>query len=137
MIGFHPHVHPGTTMLTAAVLGLIYFALSVWVVRQRWVANLSLGLPADPKSPLFRIGRAHSNFAEYVPFLLLMMFFLESTGAAAGGLRAVGIVLVIGRIAHTLGILEHRAPNPARIVGVLLNFGLLLVLPVWIFLREL
>jgi len=137
MIGFHPHVHPSTTMITAAALGLIYLAVSVWVVYQRWIARLGLGMPTDPKSPLFRIGRAHSNFAEYVPILLIMMFLLESTGASLRGIQTVGITLVLGRIAHVFGILEHRTPNLKRSIGVFCTFALLLTLPLWILVREL
>lgn len=137
MIGFHPHVHPSTTLITAAALSCIYLLISIWVVRHRWLARLIIGMPADPHSRLFRMGRAHSNFAEYVPFLLLMMYLLESTGASPRGITAVGIAIVVGRIAHTFGILQRHAPNLQRSIGVFLNFGLLLVLPIWILIREL
>ncbi len=137
MIGLRPYMHPHTTLLTAAALALLYALLSIQVVRLRWGERLGMGLPTDPRSPLYRVARAHANFAEYVPFVLLLMLLLESTAAHPTTLRICGVVLVAGRIAHARGLIEIRTPNPWRSFGVAVTFGLLLFFAAWIFVREL
>jgi uncharacterized membrane protein YecN with MAPEG domain len=137
MIGLRSYIHPQATMLTAAVLAVFYALLSLQVVRLRWRERVGLGLPTNPTSPLFRMARVHANFAEYIPLLLLMMFFLESTGANPTAVRLCGGLMIVGRVAHARGLITVRTPNPWRVVGTAMTFGLLFTFAGWIFLREL
>ncbi len=86
------------TLLYAGLLGLIYLVLTVRVIGARRAGKVSLGDGGDVG--LQRRIRAHGNFAEYVPLLLLMMAALESTGVQGWLLHGVGVPLLLGRLLH-------------------------------------
>ena len=66
----------------AAVLAFIYIALSVRVVQARRSAKVAIGTRGDPL--LERKMRVHANFAEYVPFALLLATFVEYEAGRPG-----------------------------------------------------
>jgi hypothetical protein len=123
------------TLATAGALGLIYLVLAARVVRGRWTHRVSLGDGGN--AAMQRLIRAHGNFGEYVPMLLILMALLEASGASRGVLTGAGIALVVGRLAHAIGIETPKAPNPYRFLGGLLTFGLLLLGSVWALWRAL
>lgn len=123
------------TLATAGALGLIYLTLTVRVVRGRWKHRVSLGDGGN--AAMQRLIRAHANFGEYVPLLLILMALLEASGASRNVLAGAGIALVIGRIAHAIGIETPKAPNPYRFVGGLITFGMLLLGSLWALWRAL
>src|SRR5262245_7889043 len=85
------------TPLYAGILAILFFVLSIRVVQQRG-HGVSLGDGGDAK--LQRRIRAHGNFAEYVPLILLMMAMLELSRYSIYLLHALGIALVIARLLH-------------------------------------
>jgi uncharacterized membrane protein YecN with MAPEG domain len=123
------------TLATAGALGLLYLTLTVRVVRGRWKHRVSLGDGGN--AAMQRLIRAHANFGEYVPMLLILMALLEASGASRSVLAGAGIALVVGRIAHAIGIETPKAPNPYRFVGGLVTFGLLLLGSLWALWRAL
>lgn len=123
------------TLATAGALGLLYLTLTVRVIRGRWKHRVSLGDGGN--AAMQRLIRAHANFGEYVPLLLILMALLEASGASRNVLAGAGIALVIGRIAHAIGIETPKAPNPYRFVGGLVTFGLLLLGSLWALWRAL
>jgi hypothetical protein len=123
------------TLGTAGALGLIYLVLTIRVVRGRWKHRVSLG--DGDNAAMQRLIRAHGNFGEYVPLLLILMALLEASGASRSVLAGAGIALVIGRISHAIGIETPKAPNPYRFVGGLITFGMLLLGSVWALWRAL
>jgi uncharacterized membrane protein YecN with MAPEG domain len=123
------------TLATAGALGLLYLTLTVRVIRGRWKHRVSLGDGGN--AAMQRLIRAHANFGEYVPLLLILMALLEASGASRSVLAGAGIALVIGRIAHAIGIETPKAPNPYRFVGGLVTFGLLLLGSLWALVRAL
>jgi hypothetical protein len=123
------------TLATAGALGLVYLVLSVRVVRGRFTNRVSLGDGGQPV--MQRRIRAHGNFGEYVPFLLILMALLEASGASHVILAGAGIALVIGRISHAIGIEIPKAPNPYRFIGGLITFGMLLIGSIWALARAL
>ena len=56
--------------------------------------------------------RVHANFAEYVPFALLLLAMAEARGAWAPLLHTAGVGLVAGRVAHAWGV--SRTPEDFR-----------------------
>ena len=75
--------------------------------------------------------RAHGNFAEHVPFLLLLMAGIElSAGHHSAWLWGAGAALLLARIAHAIG-LSRPSPNAFRSVGVVLTWLLLIGLSLW------
>ena len=117
-------------VLTAGILGLIFFALSVWVVTYRTTTKLMLGDGSgsdDPQRQKLLIAvRAHGNFAEYVPLILILLAGLAHEGANSSFLAGLCGALVLGRILHPIGIRTLK-PNAARAGGALLTWAVLLI----------
>ena len=116
------------TITIAGLCGLILMALSFRVVQVRGGAKVSLGDGGDPLLQS-RI-RAHANFAEYIPIILILMGLIESFDADRMLLGVLGVGLVLARISHAIGM-GMPAPNPARIVGTAGTFIILIVASVW------
>jgi hypothetical protein len=116
------------TLTTAGLCGLILMALSVRVIQVRGSAKVSLGDGGDPLL-LSRI-RAHANFAEYVPIILILMGLIESFDANRTLLGVLGGGLVLSRIVQAIGM-GMPAPNPSRIVGTATTFIILIVTSIW------
>jgi len=96
---------PQITAGYAGLLGLIYVILSMLVVRQRVRTRVHHGDGGDDR--LNRLIRAHANFAEYVPLILLLAALLE-----AGGWPHMHWVLgplLAARISHPIGMLTPVA----------------------------
>ena len=109
--------------LYAAVLALIYVAISIYVVRLRFRHKVGLG---DGKVyPLKRWIRIHANFAEYVPFALLLLALLESMNENPAIIHGLGIALVVGRLSHLVGLSKSHNTSPGRFLGSFLTFGVL------------
>ncbi len=85
------------TPIYAGILAILFFVLSMRVVALRG-HGVSLGDGGNPI--LLRRIRAHGNFSEYVPFILLMMAMLEFNKFSIYLLHAMGITLVIARLLH-------------------------------------
>ena len=111
------------TPFYAALLSLFFIILSFNVIRNRWRYRQSLG--AGKEAQMERSIRAHGNFAEYVPLVLLMMAFLEMGKESTMTLHFFGIALIIGRLSHAVGI-GLQAPNALRIVGMTATFTCLI-----------
>ena len=60
------------TPLYAALLGLIFVALSIRTIRLR--RRYGVGVGDGNNTELQRAARVHANFAEYVPLALLLIY---------------------------------------------------------------
>ncbi|WP_310476968.1 MAPEG family protein [Sandarakinorhabdus sp.] len=117
------------TLLTAGTLGIVFFVLSLRVVQRRLAGMVSMGDGGDQRL-LERI-RTHGNFAEHVPFLLVLMAGIELTaGHHSPWLWITGGTLVLARISHAIGM-SRPSPNAFRSVGVVVTFTLMLGLSLW------
>jgi len=114
------------TLATAGMLGLIYLALTVAVVRGRWVNKVMLGDgTAKPGAEgLYVAVRAHGNFSEYVPLALILLGGIEWSGAPRWLCIVLALMLIIGRILHPFG-LTRPAPNPFRAGGAMLTWTMI------------
>ncbi|WP_439532742.1 MAPEG family protein [Polymorphobacter sp.] len=117
------------TLVSAGLCGLIFFWLSMRVVRVRLSSKVSLGDGGD--SVLLGRIRAHANFAEYVPFLLVLLLAIElSLKATPNTLWLAALALPVVRLAHAIGM-DRPAPNNYRAAGALGTWVLIAVLSVW------
>jgi hypothetical protein len=117
------------TLITAGLLGLVYFILCLRVVQRRFPARIAFGDGGD--QDLQERIRAHANFAEYVPFLLVLMAGIElAAGHKAPWLWLAGGTLVLARIAHAIGM-SRPSPNIFRAFGWLASWALILALSLW------
>lgn len=111
------------TPIYAAILGLIYFALSIRVIKFRRSNKVALGYAH--KKDFRRAIRVHANFAEYVPMSLLLLWFLESLTYAALLIHILGVMLIIGRLIHAYGLSQVQEDTRFRVYGMLLTFAVL------------
>lgn len=116
----------------AAILALGYVFLALQVIRARRTAKVSLGTGGKPE--VMRASRVHGNFAEYVPFALLLLAMLELRGAPAWTLHALGVALVVGRTSHAFGVSRTPENFQYRIAGMMTTFGVLILSALAIFL---
>lgn len=119
---------PKVTMIYAGLCGIMYFILSVMVIRLRTATKTGLGHSDDPASPLFRAVRIHGNFAEFVPFILLLMALDELSGRSQIVMHIFGAVLIIARILHYIGVTKTHGKSLGRMYGAMGTFSLMLVL---------
>jgi uncharacterized membrane protein YecN with MAPEG domain len=113
------------TAIYAGLLAIVYFVLSYRVVQLRGPGGPSLGDGGNPT--MVRRIRAHGNFAEYVPFILLMIGILELGHANVVLLHALGLTLLIARLLHGYALSFTESFTFGRFWGTALTFGLLLV----------
>ncbi|MFN3868398.1 MAG: MAPEG family protein [Hyphomicrobiaceae bacterium] len=112
------------TALYAGLLAPLFVLLSIRVIGQRRVAKVAIGHGDD--SALLRRMRVHANFAEYVPLALVLMALLESMGANAYLLHALGATLLIGRLIHAFGVSQDKENLTLRVTGMAMTFTVLI-----------
>jgi hypothetical protein len=108
----------------AAVFACFYVGLSVRTLRTRRALGIAVGDGGDPA--MLRAMRVHANFAEYVPFALLLLWMLETAGAPVWSLHALALTLLAGRIAHAWGVSQARERFAWRVSGMAATFTVLL-----------
>lgn len=118
------------TAFFAGLFGFIFIALSVHVIRGRYRNQVAIG-DGGHHDMKYRI-RAHGNFAEYVPFALILMAACELTGTGKLVLTFLGLALVVGRLSHAYSLLVIEPKNAAkftfRMIGMSVTFFVLVVL---------
>ena len=111
----------------AGILAFMFIGLSFMVVKQRRFVKTSLGHGGDDE--LHRRIRAQGNFAEYVPFAIILLAFGEGKGVPAWIIVLLGMGLIAGRVAHAYSLLVAEAENPEnsqlRTVGMIMTFAVL------------
>jgi uncharacterized membrane protein YecN with MAPEG domain len=116
-----------TSLIFAGALALVNLWLAYRCVRIRLNGPGGvgdLGIPA-----LQARMRAHANFVEYTPFVLILMALLEYAGGSPAWLQGVGGVYIAGRILHALGI--ERPKFTMQFIGSLSTWLVLLTLALW------
>jgi len=113
------------TAIYAGLLALLYLVLSYRVVQLRGPGGPSLGDGGDPA--MVRRIRAHGNFAEYVPFILLMIGILELGRANFYLLHGLGLTLLVARLLHGYALSFTESFKFGRFWGTALTFALLFV----------
>jgi len=125
------------TSIIAAVLTLIFIKLSFAVIALR--RKNKVGLGSGGHEDLERAIRAQGNFAEYVPFGLILIACLELNSAPGWLVVIPGIALIIGRLIHAKGINTPPPDFSLRVTGMKFTFGTLITLAVlnlgWSFYR--
>lgn len=110
------------TGLHAALQAFVAVALIAPVGRLR--AKYDVSIHAGGHPDLDVAIRRHANWAEHVPFALLLIALLELNGGSAGLLHGLGGGLLVARILHPIGLKAETMRSPLRGIGAL---GTLLV----------
>ncbi len=129
-------VFPAVTAAFAAVLALIFFALSIWVVAGRTKFGVVLG--DGGRTALNQRIRTHANFAEYVPMILVLVALLEGSGESTVVIKWLLSLLVIARLMHPIGMVaREKSPQQFafRAPGAILTWLVMIVAAVLLLLR--
>jgi hypothetical protein len=107
------------TGLYAGLQAIIAFALVFQIGQLRGKLGVSLGDGGNPE--LLTAVRRHANWAEHVPFALLLIGLLELNGGNVTLLHALGAGLLVARLVHPLGLRADKLSTPQRILGAALT----------------
>ena len=89
--------------------------------------RLQIAIGDAGNQSMLRAMRAHSNFAEYVPLSLLLILFVEASGANPLFVHALGASVVAGRISHAFGVSQLKEQYAFRVLGMALTLGPIIV----------
>ena len=116
------------TSIIASILTIIFVKLSFAVIGLR--RKNKVGLGSGGHEDLERAIRAQGNFAEYVPFGIILIACLELNGAPWWLVTIPGIALIIGRLIHAIGINTPPPDFSKRVLGMKFTFNTLITLVV-------
>lgn len=116
------------TLTIAAGAALVNLWLMIRCGQARTKESISVGDGGNEF--VIRRMRAHANFVESAPFVLILLAALEATAGPSSWLWGVGILYIAGRLAHGLGM-DGGALGKGRMVGTLITMLTLLGLAGW------
>jgi uncharacterized membrane protein YecN with MAPEG domain len=113
------------TPLYVALAAVILLVLTFRVIRLR--RRLEIGLGTAGNAEMEKAVRSHGNFIEYAPIGLVLLASAELSGAAAGWVQAIGILLIAGRLLHAWGLATSGGRSFGRAAGVVLTTAAMLI----------
>jgi uncharacterized protein len=114
------------TALYASILAIFLVFLTINIIRLRF--KFKVGLGDGEQRPLIKAIRIHGNFSEYMPLALILLAIYEINGGSEFGLHIFGSTLVVGRLAHAIGLTKTMGTSLPRQLGILSTFVVLLAL---------
>lgn len=93
------------SVIYISLCALLIVKLSWNVVKLRRAKRVSLG-DGDDKE-LRKAIAAQENATEYIPTTLMLLVALEYNAAPIGIVHLFGMVFVIGRLLHAIGVASH------------------------------
>jgi uncharacterized membrane protein YecN with MAPEG domain len=118
------------SFLYAGLLGLLLIALSVQVVRAR--RRFRVGLGTGTEDGLHQAVRVQANFTEYVPYAVLLLVLAEITGLPAAAVHGAGVLLVVSRVLHAVGLSGSPGRSFGRFYGTAGTWLLIVGLSIWL-----
>lgn len=91
-----------TTLSLAAAAAIINMWITIRVGQLRRRGQVLYGDGGDEM--LMRRMRAHANFAENTPLVLILIGAIELTGKGGQWLAIVGAAYMLGRVCHAIGM---------------------------------
>jgi hypothetical protein len=116
-------IHLSIVPIYASLLALLFIYLSVLVVKQRRLHRVAIGDGHKPS--LKRAIAVQNNFAQYVPFSLLLLSLMEINHAPAYFVHTLCALLLFARCLHAYGVSQEPEPFRYRKIGILTTFGVL------------
>lgn len=116
-----------TTLSLAAAGAVLNFWLALRTSMVRVGSKVWHGDGGNPI--LLQRMRAHANYVENTPFVLILIAVVEMTGKGGIWLAIVGAVYLLARVAHAFGM-DKAEKSPLRAVGFLVTALTLLGLAV-------
>jgi uncharacterized membrane protein YecN with MAPEG domain len=118
------------TPFYAALLGLGFVTLSILTLRLRRKFKIALGDGGNQQ--LLRAIRVHSNFAEYVPLALILIYMTESISAPAWLIHFLCISLLFGRFSHAWGVSQTIEDFKFRVFGMAATFNAIITSSIYL-----
>ena len=109
----------------SAFFAVLFVLLSINVIGAR--RKHKVGLGTGQNTSVERAMRVHANFAEYVPFALLLMALLELNKANSLLLIGLSSVLLVGRLVHAYGVSMENERFAFRVSGMMMTFTVVLI----------
>lgn len=113
------------TTLYAGILGLLYIALSFYVIKGRFKHEIALG--DDGNQDMIKRVRIHANFIEYVPFALLLIILAEFEGTSEYLIHGLCIALLVARLGHAYGVITKDGTSIGRAGGTITTFLVIII----------
>ncbi len=104
------------TLTIAGAAAILNLWLGWRVGQRRMSEKVSIGDGGNP-AVIARM-RAHANFVEYTPFVIILIGLIELGAGSTMWLWVVSVAYILARLAHAFGM-DRPAPNPFRMVGIL------------------
>ncbi len=117
-------LHVETTLVFAALFGILHVIFTLRVGGYRFRSKISLGDGGD-KELRNRI-RAHGNFTENVPIALLLLLLNELNGLSERSLVILGSIFLVSRILHYIMLVSRSLPMVLRPISMLGTLGVIL-----------
>lgn len=125
---------PTVTAIFIGILLLMQVALSITTSYFRAKREIDYGDNNDLS--MLKVIRAHGNFVEYVPMVLIAMAASELMGAPGWLLVTCGCVVVFSRVTHAAHMFGYGG-QASRAVGAGLTTLVMIVLAVYLLGNEL
>ena len=116
------------TLTLAGAAAILNIWLAARVSRLRALHKVSIGDGGN--EALVRRMRAHANYGENMPLVLILIGLIELAGGDARILWGAGIVFILARILHAFGM-DRPNPSRLRMIGMLGNTLVLIGLAGW------
>lgn len=120
--------------LYASLLAILFVFLSIRIIGLR--RKLQIGLGDHSNHEMLRAIRVHSNFSEYVPLALILIYLVEAQAAAAWFVHILGISLLIGRLLHAYGVSKAKENFRFRVSGMAMTFTPILASAIYLLFKE-
>ncbi|WP_371815518.1 MAPEG family protein [Erythrobacter sp. JK5] len=115
------------TLAAAAAAAILNVWLMVRVGRVRAAEKIFVG--DEDNVNVIRRMRAHANFTENAPFVLILLAVIELSGRGDPWLAYVAGLFILGRVAHGFGM-DGGALAKGRMIGTIISMLTLLGLAV-------
>ncbi|MEP3224935.1 MAG: MAPEG family protein [Parasphingorhabdus sp.] len=116
------------TLTIAGAAALINIWLMIRVGQVRSSEKVDVGDGGNEK--VIRRMRAHANFGESAPIVLILIAAIEWSSGSPIWLWIVGGLYMVGRLAHGLGM-DGGALGKGRMIGTILTMLIMLGLGGW------
>lgn len=114
------------TGIYAALGALLLLVLALRISLIRRSAHVGIGDGGNHE--LVKRIRAHANATEYLPIALLLLLLLDLGQTPPLWLHVFGVVLIVGRVLHAIGLSRTSGESLGRMLGIALTWGVMLVM---------
>lgn len=107
----------------AGLCGMLLLLLYVRVSQRRIETKIGIGTGGD--AVLEQRIRAHANFIECAPLVLLFLYLFEQSTTHPLYVHAFGAAFIIARVAHAQGISSNPGRSAGRFYGSIVTVAVI------------